>query len=155
MRTLLDTTYLLPAIGVSVKGMPNDAIEKFIARGDEILVSEITLFELSAKGARYVLDGALPPERVAKGIVAIASDDSVRKLPIHESQTLRLAFRFRELLSDFIDCLVLAGAALECDLLVTEDDEINGLLRREDFQGIMATAGSTCKIKRLAEALSA
>jgi len=153
LRTLLDTTYLLPAIGVSVKGMPNDAIEKLISRGEEILISEISLFELSAKGAKYVLEGALSPDRLTKGIVALSNDDSITKVRVYDSKTLRLAFRFRELLGDFIDCLILSSAALECDTLVTEDDEIHGLAGQNQFEGIMASAGSACKIRRLAETL--
>ena len=91
MRILLDTTYVLSAIGVAIKGVPRDAAEQFIARGDEIFISEISIFELAAKGARYVFEGSLPPERVTRGINAISYDDSITKLPSYETSTLRLA----------------------------------------------------------------
>jgi len=114
LRLLLDTTYMLPAIGVSVKGVPRDAVERLIEQGDEILFSDISLFELSAKGARYILDGVLSPDRVTRGISAISHDDSVTKLPSYETSILRLAFALRKVLGDFIDCLILSSAANHC-----------------------------------------
>ena len=153
MRILLDTTYLLPAIGVSVKGVTKDAAERVIAQGDEVLVSEISLFELSAKGARYVLEGLLSPQRVTRGITAILYDGSVTKLPSYESSTLRLALRLRELLGDFIDCLILSSAVNHCEVLITEDEDIHRLKRDKEFDELMEEAGSTCKIRRLSDVL--
>ncbi len=153
MRILLDTTYLLSAIGVSVKGVPRDAAERFIARGDEIFTSEISIFELSAKGARYVSEGSLPPERVVRGVNAISYDDSITKLRSYETTTLRLALKLREMLADFVDCLILSSAANHCEILVTEDDDMHRLKRKKEFEELMIAAGSTCKIMRLAETL--
>ena len=57
MKLLLDTTYLLPAIGISVKDLNEKAILNLADKGHELLISEASLFELSAKGAKYVIDG--------------------------------------------------------------------------------------------------
>lgn len=153
MRILLDTTYLLSAIGVAVKGVPSNAIERLIARGDELFISEISLFELSAKGARYVLEGSLPTERVTRGIDAISYDDSVTKLGSYETSTLRLALRLRPMLGDFIDCLILASAASHCEMLITEDDDMHHLKKEKAFEELMIASRSTCRIMRLAELL--
>jgi predicted nucleic acid-binding protein len=153
LRILLDTTYVLPAIGVSVRGVPKDAIDRFAARGDEMFISEITLFELSAKGARYVFEGSLPPERVTRGIDAISYDDSIVKLRTCEVDVLRLALKLRAMLGDFIDCLILASAVIHCEALVTEDDEIHGLKRATAFEELMAATGSACRIMRVGELL--
>ncbi len=153
MRVLLDTTYLLPAIGISVKGVLANAAEQLITRGNEMFISEITLFELSAKGARYVMDGALAPERVTRGINAISYEESLTKLPCYETLTLRTAMRMREVLGDFIDCLILSSAANNCEVLVTEDDDIHALMSDNRLDDMMAALGSTCKIMRLVEVL--
>jgi predicted nucleic acid-binding protein len=153
LRILLDTTYVLSAIGVAVKGVPSNAAEQLIARGDETFISEISLFELSAKGARYVFEGSLPPERVTRGINAISYDDSITKLSSYETSTLRLALKLRAMLGDFIDCLILASAANHCEILITEDDDIHRLKREKAFEELMTAAGSTCKIMRVAEVL--
>jgi len=67
MKLLLDTTYFLPAIGVSIKGFPRNIVVEFIRKGYEVLISEITLFELSAKGAKFIIAGVLSPRRVSRG----------------------------------------------------------------------------------------
>jgi PIN domain nuclease of toxin-antitoxin system len=54
LKLLLDTTYFLPAIGVSIKEIQKDALLTLIAKKHQILMSQITLFELSAKGAKYI-----------------------------------------------------------------------------------------------------
>lgn len=153
MKILLDTTYFLPAIGVSVKGIPNDFTDQLIMRGDKIFMSQISLFELSAKGARYIIDGNIPPERVARGVSAISYDDAVTKLVDYEPSTLRLAFKFRTILRDFIDCLILAGGALHCEVLVTEDDDIHRARKEKVFEEYMTVAGSKCRVVRAAEVM--
>jgi len=53
-RLVLDTTYFLPAIGISVKDISTEDISKSLNKGFEIAICDITIFELSAKGAKYV-----------------------------------------------------------------------------------------------------
>jgi len=57
LKLLLDTTYLLPAIGISVKNLPKNASLTLLQGGHLISISQITLFELAAKGAKYVAIG--------------------------------------------------------------------------------------------------
>ena len=109
MRLLLDTTYLLPVIGISVKGLPRDVVIELIKRGHEILISEIILFELSAKGAKYVVLGTLTMERVLRGVRALLYDDRVSRIPAHDTAVLLTAFKLRKVLSDFINCLILSS----------------------------------------------
>ena len=42
----------LPAIGISVKSLAGNAVIKLISEGQRILISEVTIFELSAKGRK-------------------------------------------------------------------------------------------------------
>jgi len=62
LRLLLDTTYLLPAIGVSIKDLSRDAPIELIREGHEISISDITIFELIAKGAKHITLGTLTAE---------------------------------------------------------------------------------------------
>lgn len=62
---------------------------------------------MTAKGAKYVALGALPPEKVTKGVRALTYNESVQKIEMHESTILHVAFKIRSLLNDFIDCLIL------------------------------------------------
>lgn len=127
MRILLDTSYLLPIIGISIKDLPRDAIIRLVEKGYEISLSEISLFELMAKGAKYVANGRLPAQRVFRGINAIIHDDRIRIIRIYDTSILMTAFKLRKVLNDFIDCLILSSAINNTDALITEDEPIHEL----------------------------
>ena len=147
----MDTTYVLPAIGVAIKEVSKDAVLKLNSKGHEIAVSEITVFELSAKGAKYVVNSGLLPERVALGIRALLYDNSIQKISTFDSAILLTAFSLRNLMTDFIDCLILATALNHCDVLVTEDQTIHGLKKNEQYLKIQSALNQKFKIKTIAE----
>ncbi|RLE63603.1 MAG: hypothetical protein DRJ38_07100 [Thermoprotei archaeon] len=153
MKLLLDTTYFLPVIGISVRSFPRAAIIELIKGGYEISVSEITFFELSAKGAKYVVTGALTPERVSKGIRALLYDDRIDKIPIYDTSILLTAFKLRSILDDFIDCLILSSAINRADTLVTEDKDIQEVSDKKKFQDIIQLLNPKFKIKKLGDLL--
>ena len=153
MRLLLDTTYLLPAIGISVKDLPRDAAIKLIRKGHQISISNISIFELSAKGARQVAIGKLPAERVARGIRAIVYDETIKTIPMYESMLLLTAFKIRNIISDFIDCLILSSAINGCDALITEDNDIQNLKENRKFNELLTTINPHFKIQTLTEIL--
>lgn len=153
MRLLLDTTYFLPTIGVSIKDLEKDALLKLIAKRQQISINEISIFELSAKGAKYVTTGALPAERVARGIRAIVYDEKIEIVPIYNSTLLLTAFKLRNMLNDFIDCLILSSAINQCDALVTEDSDILNLYKNEEFNELLSTMKPNFKIYKLNETL--
>jgi PIN domain nuclease of toxin-antitoxin system len=121
---MVDTTYLLPAAGIAVGGTPQDAIGRIRDAGHETFASEISLFELLAKGAKLVSEGKADPGRVSLALKSIISDDSIKKVKVYTDETMSIAMELRGHHSDFVDCLILASAASECDVLVTEDASI-------------------------------
>ncbi len=149
MKILLDTTYLLPTVGIAVKELPRDAINKLLSRGHEIAISQISLFELSAKGAKFIKKGLLKPEVVAKGIRALNYSDQIETIPMTHTQLLLTAFRLRNMMDDFVDCLILATAINHCDELITEDNDILNL--RDN--GELLKVNPAFKIKPLSEVL--
>jgi len=151
LRLLVDTTYLLPAIGISVKGIPSDGMVRLIEKEHEICVSDISIFELSAKGAKHVAAGTLSGERVARGIRAVVHDGTVTMIPFHESTLLLTAFKLRNILSDFIDCLILASAIHHSDMLITEDDDIIDIKNDEEFILLYKRVNPKFKIQKLTE----
>jgi len=154
LRLLLDTTYLLPAIGISVKDIQKDALTKLIQKEHQISISDISIFELSAKGAKHIAAGQLAPERVTRGIRAIIYDETMTMIPVYESTILLIAFKLRYILSDFIDCLILSSAINQCDALITEDNDIQNLKKNKEFNEILTTTNPEFKIQRLAETLT-
>jgi PIN domain nuclease of toxin-antitoxin system len=153
VKLLLDTTYFLPAIGISIKELPNDAPIKLIAKGHQISISDISIFELSAKGAKHITDGTLTPERVTRGIKAIIYDDTIETIPIHDNNLLLTSFKLRRILNDFIDCLILSSAINQCDALITEDNDIQNLKKNKEFNKFLTTTNTEFKIQKLTEIL--
>jgi hypothetical protein len=149
----MDTTYLLPAIGIAIKELPRDAPIKLLAKGHQISISDISIFELSAKGAKYIANVTLTPERVMMGIRATVYDDAIDHISTHDSDILLTSFKLRSILNDFIDCLILSSAINQCDALVTEDSDILNLNKNKEFNQLLATANSKFKIQKLTEIL--
>ena len=51
MRLVLDTTYLLPVVGVSVKEISSEEVLKSLGEKYETALCEVSIFELCAKAA--------------------------------------------------------------------------------------------------------
>jgi len=155
LRVLLDTTYFLPAIGISVKDLPKDAPLKLMQKGHRISISDVSVFELAAKGAKHVALGTLAAERVTKGIRALVYSDAVEVISMRETTLLLTAFKLRGVLSDFIDCLLLSSAINLCDVLITEDEDIHDLRKNKDFNDLVASINPKFKVQTLMENLQA
>jgi PIN domain nuclease of toxin-antitoxin system len=153
LRLLLDTTYLLPAIGISIKELPKDAHIKLMLKAHQLFISDISIFELTANGAKHIATEKLSAERVARGIRAIIYDETITISPIHDSAILLMAFKLRNVLSDFIDCLILSSAINECDALVTEDNDIQDLKKNKEFSELLTKTNPKFKIQTLTEIL--
>lgn len=148
MKILLDTTYLLPAIGIAIKEHQKDLPLKLIQEGNQISICDISVFELSAKGAKHISAGKLPPERVTRGIRAIVYNEQIEMIPTYESQLLLTAFKLRKTLNDFIDCLILSAAINQCDILLTEDNDIQNLKNNKEFNELLTTKNPKFKIQK-------
>jgi PIN domain nuclease of toxin-antitoxin system len=148
LKILLDTTYLLPAIGIALKEHQKDLPLKLIQEGNQISICDISVFELSAKGAKHINAGKLPPERVTRGIRAIVYNEQIEMIPTYESQLLLTAFKLRKTLNDFIDCLILSAAINQCDILLTEDKDIQNLKNNKEFNELLTTKNPKFKIQK-------
>jgi PIN domain nuclease of toxin-antitoxin system len=120
-RVLLDTTYLLPSAGIGVEGVPADAIRRIKASGNEVVASEISLFEVLAKGAKLASQGKADPDRISLAIKSVLSDGSIGKVDPFSEDAVEMAIELRAHHADFLDCVIIASAASQCDALVTED----------------------------------
>ncbi|MDG6900534.1 MAG: PIN domain-containing protein [Nitrososphaerota archaeon] len=130
-RVLLDTTYMLPAVGVGVGERLDHTLAAAQDAGHETWVSDISLFELLAKGAKLVKAGKLPEEKLMAGVRSIMADDTVEKASAYGEQVAAASIGLRRFHNDFVDCLIIASAMEHCDALVSEDDFATdeGLLR--------------------------
>lgn len=122
-RILVDTTYLLPAISFSVKGIPDDIILRLIKNDYLIYVSSISLFELVAVGSKYISKDVLSKKDVIDGIKAIKLSLDLTVIDYADDRVIRKALKLNRSLPDFIDRIIVATAMSYCDVLLTEDSK--------------------------------
>ena len=121
-RLLLDTTYLLPAVGVKLGGALDDAFLAAQDAGHEVWMSDISIFELLAKGAKLAEAGKLSEERLALGVRGILADRSIMKVSAYDEEVAATSVKLRRFHRDFVDCLIIASALEHCEGLVTEEE---------------------------------
>jgi predicted nucleic acid-binding protein len=146
MNVLLDTTYLMPAIGVSISGVKPSILRILREKGHSTFISELTLFELSAKGAKHVASHELEPERVRRGIMAVAHDEALIKIPLLEGEVIQMSFNLRGVMNDYLDCVILSSAISSCEALVTEDRLIHGVEDNPLYKHIIEQTNPSFKI---------
>ena len=146
MRILLDTTYLLPLIGISINNIPNDLLLRLIDERHSVYISSISLFELIAKGAKYSSRRLIPIERILRGINAIIHSDKISKIDYVATEIIVAAIRLREMLEDFIDCIILSTALNCCDILLTEDRDIHNTMKNPLFNELKRELNPSIRI---------
>ncbi len=121
---ILDTTYLLPLVGISV----DMDLLKSIVEGkaplslSDVKVSLVSLFELQAKAAKL----GIPVDRVIRAIEAV--EKAFQVIPFTTPEIIKVSFRLRKtLLRDYIDAVIVATAIALKEPLVTEDEDIHAV----------------------------
>jgi PIN domain nuclease of toxin-antitoxin system len=153
LNILLDTTYLLPVIGITIKELNKNLPITLMREGNQISICDISIFELSAKGAKHVNTGKLPPQRVTRGINSIIYNEQLEIISTYETQILLTAFKLKKTLNDFIDCIILSAAINHCNTLVTEDNDIHNLKNSKEFNQLLTSTNPNFKIQTLTETL--
>ncbi len=147
MKILLDSSFFFPFIKVELKGCSKDEILTLINNpNEEIYGSDHALFELSAKGSKYVNAGLLDLNDVVDGLNAIQYNSSIRIVPLFFSEVQTLATMFRQAHSDFIDCLTIAAAAVYCDIFLTIDHVLQERSHKE-WKDILSDQNSEFQVK--------
>ncbi len=117
---IIDTTYLLPLVGIEVKNNLlahlNDSDLRL--QPEDLNISLISVFEVQAKCARL----KIPEKVVAIGLDAILNGFTIE--PFYERRVVRIAQKLREKFNDYIDCVIVATAAARIEPLLTEDSRI-------------------------------
>ncbi len=66
MKVLLDTTYLLPAVGIDVD-LPEDLLEKLFPANHSFVINELSLFELFGKASRLMFGKEVNAQNLVGG----------------------------------------------------------------------------------------
>lgn len=90
---------------------------------EDVTLNMISIFELQAKAARLMV----PSKLVVEAVKAIVGAFNVE--PFHRREIIEVAYRVKKLIPDYVDCLMVATAAVLKEDLATEDSQI--LSKRE------------------------
>ncbi|MHA1730621.1 MAG: hypothetical protein ACTSU5_01690 [Promethearchaeota archaeon] len=125
-RVLLDTSYLMPLVGIQVESWTSEKLLKFLQSqhsGDRVYYASFSLFEVIAKGCKLILQYKhLKLKDVEVGVDAIVHSTALQRMDkFYIPRVMDLAFTFRRVHSDTIDCFILATAVQFVDLFCTFD----------------------------------
>ncbi len=146
MNILLDTTYFMPAIGITLSGVKPLVYRTLKENGHTLYISELTIFELSAKGAKHIASHDLNPDRVRRGVTTVAHDESLIKIPLLEGDVIQHSFTLRNAMNDYIDCVILSSAICRCNAIVTEDQLIHRIRDSPLYRRIIDEINPSFKI---------
>ena len=119
---ILDTTYLLPLARIAV----DTDLLAAIARKEvelefrDLAVSLISVFELQAKAAKL----KIPAESAVKAVESIFA--AFRVEPFYKTEVVETSYELRKMISDYIDCVIVATAIELKEDLLTEDSLMLG-----------------------------
>jgi len=115
---------LLPLIGIDI-GIPNEELKSFFTNDIEIVINEISIFEIFGKGLREVIKNKLPYDRLLKGLAALREDNNIQFISIRQSLAFSnlIGLIYQSGLHDFPDCLILC-TAMNYDIFITEAKDI-------------------------------
>ncbi|MBE0516643.1 MAG: hypothetical protein IBX41_04525 [Methanophagales archaeon] len=129
MKVLLDTTYLLPAVGIDID-LPEDLLEKLFSSRHSFIINELSLFELFGKASRFISGKEKAKERFYTGMKSILSSKIDLK-PVFTLDTLPIMLDVHERIKDLPDCPIVATAVVYSDVMLTEAKDIPKLV---DFE---------------------
>lgn len=117
---ILDTTYLLSLARIDID---TDLLQA-MARGktdvnlEEISINLISIFELQAKAAKL----GIPAKFIVKATEAMLK--AFRVESFYNPEIIEVSCELKKLIPDYIDCVIVATAAVLKEDLVTEDSLI-------------------------------
>jgi predicted nucleic acid-binding protein len=117
---ILDTTYFLPLARIHLDTDLLRAIAdgKVNLKLEELTLNMISVFELQAKAAKLMVPAKFVIEAVKAMLTAFRVESYYRP------EIIEVAFGMKKLIPDYVDCLMVATAAVLKEDLVTEDSRI-------------------------------
>ncbi len=134
-RLVVDTSFLLPFLGVRVRGLDHRVLVSYAEQGYELLYPKLLLPELLGVISRVAerIGVNEPPREALEGLEALLAGEDVRLVeprPEHLELALRLRLAGHR---DIFDCILYATAVHEDAALLTMDEALYRFLRSRGF----------------------
>ena len=127
MKILIDTSYFLPLIKISIEGISERLLlEVLLKSKHELFYSDLSLFELTAKAFKYInIENQISIQDLMNGLDAIQNDPRLTHLSWKDNPIIiELATKLRTIHKDTIDCLIFSTAICNSDCIVTMDRDL-------------------------------
>ena len=126
MKVLIDTSYFLPLIKISIEGISERILlEDLLQSKNKLYYSDLSLFELTAKAFKYINQGnQISTQDLMNGLDAIQNDTRLIHISWKENpMIIELATNLRTIHKDTIDCLIFATGICNCDCIIIMDKD--------------------------------
>lgn len=131
---LIDSTHLLPLVGVRVVGLPENPLATLISLGFDVKINEISMFEVVGKALREAEKAhnkETTLKRIELGVKSLILDTKIEKFPVCELETINTAIQLHKNgLDDLPNCFIAATATKYTDLLLTESEDVKPALQK-------------------------
>ncbi len=126
MNIQLDTTYLLPFLGIGIKDMyqVNNVLRYLFASERRLIISKISIFEALSKGIKLSSTDLLSLERLLSAIIFLEETPNLIRVEFTHPEVIETTVILKRIVNDSIDCLILASSLIFADILITEDSKI-------------------------------
>ncbi|MEM2876320.1 MAG: PIN domain-containing protein [Candidatus Bathyarchaeia archaeon] len=141
LRVLLDTSFILPSLGVDVGGEVSEGLRKVVDAGAVMYYSTFSVLESLWVAARLSGGGAFDVETFSVGLRSVVEGGRYRKVE-EDSRTFSEALRLYVLgHRDIVDnILYVDSTSLDLNLL-TVDDELRVFIREKGLRDTLIFPG--------------
>jgi len=147
-KILLDTSFILPTLGISVSGATPEAIKALGEIQIEICYSRFSILE-SLWVATRISDAIFDPESFHLGLRSIIEGSRYTKVD-EDSEIFKEAFRLYRLgHKDMIDNVLYSTAVQLKMLLLTLDDELRRFVSEKKLAQVLLTPDQLPDLKTL------
>ncbi len=137
MKILLDTSFLLPTLGIDVKGEVLECLGRLVEKKAELYYSSFSILESLWIAIRLMRDKSLDVERFNEGLRSIIEGGRYVKVE-ESSEAFREALRLYSLESrDIIDNILYATSSSLGLKLLTLDKELKEFIRKMELRDVV------------------
>ncbi|MHA1721995.1 MAG: hypothetical protein ACTSXW_02860 [Candidatus Baldrarchaeia archaeon] len=120
-KILLDTTYILPLLGVEIE-IPN-LREKIIslAKNFKPMLNSLSILEAKWKTLKFAKKEPSILESFSEGLLFLTRGEVFEIIPFYTYEADLIATTLYKYHKDYIDCSILASAYINADIFITEE----------------------------------
>ena len=120
-KVLLDTTYILPLLGIEID-IPN-LREKiiFLAKNFKLMLNSLSILEAKWKILKLAKKEPSILESFSEGLLFLTKGEVFEIIPFYTYEVDLIATTLHKYHKDYIDCSILASAYINADTFITEE----------------------------------